>query len=189
MNLLDIIIIVMMVFLVVKGLFRGFVREVASLGGIILGIWAASQFYPQLTGYVRSLLPNSFFLPLISFAAIFALVLLLCNVLGWGLKMLLKKAFLGWADKVLGTVLALAKGVIIMYLIIVLLTFFLPGKTPLIAQSRLAPLVISSYQSMVRLISPEHYQRLKKKLMGQKDDIGGILSGKPKEGAEKDGKR
>jgi membrane protein required for colicin V production len=188
MNLLDIIIIVLVVFLVVKGLFRGFVREAASLGGIILGIWAASQFYPQLMGYLRPLLPNSLFLPLISFAAIFALVLLLCNLLGWGLKKLLKKAFLGWADKVLGTFLALVKGVIIIYLIIVLLTFFLPAKTPLIAQSRLAPLVISSYQSMVRLISPEHYQRLKKKLLGQKD-FGGILSGEPKKGAEKDGKR
>jgi uncharacterized membrane protein required for colicin V production len=33
MNLLDIIIIVTMIFLLVKGVFRGFIREIASLAG------------------------------------------------------------------------------------------------------------------------------------------------------------
>ena len=189
MNLLDIIITVTLVFLVVKGLFRGFIREVASLAGIVLGIWLAGQFQPQMTHFLKSYIPNSSLLPLISFAVIFTLILLLCNLLGWGLKMLLKKAFLGWADRVLGTCLAIAKGVIVIYLVIVLLTFFLPAKTPLIAQSRLAPLIISSYQSMIRIISPERYQRLKERLMDGKNRAGSILSGTQGKGPEKDGKK
>ncbi|MBW2205067.1 MAG: CvpA family protein, partial [Deltaproteobacteria bacterium] len=39
MNLLDLIIIACMVFLIVRGIFRGFIREVGSLAGVILGIW------------------------------------------------------------------------------------------------------------------------------------------------------
>ena len=112
-----------MVFLVVKGLFRGFIREVASLAGIILGIWLGSQFQPQMMAFLKTVLPGTPFLSLVSFTLIFAIVLLLCNLMGWGFKTLLKKASLGWADKTLGTGLAVAKGVIIIYLLIILLTY------------------------------------------------------------------
>jgi len=60
------------------------------------------------------------------------------------------------------------KGVIITYLVIVILTFFLPTQTPLIAQSKTAPWIISSYQTMTRLIAPDHYEEWRKRLMASK---------------------
>lgn len=178
MNVLDIIIIITMVFLVVRGLMRGFVREVASLAGVILGIFLAIRFQPQASTFIKSFLPPLSFLPLLSFAGIFLSVLIVCNLLGWGFQWLFKKALLGWVDRTLGVGLAVIKGVILTYLVIVLFTFFLPAQTPLIAQSRLAPQIISSYQYMVRLISPEHYQNLKRKFTGTTKEIGGTVSGK-----------
>ena len=186
MNLLDYIIIITMIYLIVKGILRGFIREIASLMGIILGIWLANLFQPQMTDLLKSYLPFARYLPLISFAIIFAAVLISCNILGWALKLLFKKILLGWVDRSLGALLAVAKGVIITYLIIVMLTFFLPAKTPLIAGSELAPWIIKSYQSMISLISPDHYQNWKRKIMGEKKKMGGIMSEKIKDIVKKD---
>ncbi len=69
---------------------------------------------------------------------------------------------------VVGAGLAGLKGVIIIYLVIVLLTFFFPAKTPLIARSKLAPLIIVSYQSVVSLIPPHQYEKWKNSVMRKK---------------------
>ena len=178
MNLLDVLIIAFVVFLIVRGIFRGFIREVGSLAGVILGIWLGSVYQSQMTHFLKSFLPAGKFLPLISFALVFLIVLVLCNVIAWLLQKFIRKVLLGWADRVLGVALAVLKGVIITYFAIVLLTFFVPSKSEFIAGSRLAPTIISSYQSMVGLISPEAYQNLKKKFIGQKEKISKVLSEK-----------
>ena len=79
------------------------------------------------------------FLPVLGFALIFLVVLIGCNLAGWGLRILFKKTALGVVDRVLGAGLAVIKGVVITYLAIVILTVYVPPSTPLIAQSRLAP--------------------------------------------------
>jgi membrane protein required for colicin V production len=167
MNLLDIVIICAMVFLIVKGLLRGFIRETASLAGVVLGILLGHHFQPQLSAQLKSYLPQTSLLPVISFSVIFAFVLISCNLLGCLVKLLFEKSFLGWLDRSLGVGLAVTKGIILTYLAIVLLTFFVPTKAPLIARSKLAPWIVVSYQSMVRLISPEHYEQWKTKILGQ----------------------
>ncbi|MBP8960541.1 MAG: CvpA family protein, partial [Bacteroidales bacterium] len=44
MNYIDIIILIIMVIAVIYGFINGFIREVASLAALILGIWAAIKF-------------------------------------------------------------------------------------------------------------------------------------------------
>ena len=176
MNLLDIVIISSLIFLIVNGLFKGFVREIASLAGVIFGILLANHFQPQMTNYLKTYLPTSPVLPLVSFAGIFTAILVLCNLLGWFLRLIFRKVLLGWLDRILGAVLAITKGVIITSLVIVLLTFYFPSSSPLIAGSKLAPLVITSYQTMTRLISPGHYQSWKEKFTKTKNEVGRIVS-------------
>jgi len=167
MNLLDYIIIVAMISLIIQGIMRGIIREVFSLIGIILGIFLGNLFQPWVTGLLRSSLPDTGYLPLISFAFIFAIILIICNLIGWSINLLSKKIFMGWLDRTLGACFATAKGIIIIYLVIVLLTFFIPAKTPLIAGSKLAPWVIRSYQYMISIISPDHYENWKKRILGE----------------------
>lgn len=156
-----------MVFFLLRGIFRGFLREIASLAGIVLGILLGSLFQPQITDLLKAYVPDFYYLPLVSFVFIFTAVLIVSNLLGYALSRLFKKIFLGWVDRLLGVGLALTKGIILTYLIIVLLTFFLPAKAPLVANSKLAPWIIVSYQSMIRMISPERYETWKKRLLGE----------------------
>ena len=178
-----------MIFFIVRGIFRGFFREIGSLGGVIAGIWLANLYQPQMTDYLKAYLPSGKWLTLISFAIILLIVLILCNLAGRGLHLLLKKMFLGWTDRILGACFAILKGVIIIYLVIVLLTIFVPSKTPLIAGSRLTPLIITSYQSIVSLISPGCYQNWKDKFIEKKKEINKAVSEKMDGLPQKNGNR
>jgi membrane protein required for colicin V production len=189
MNLLDIMIIVTMVFLIVRGLFRGFFKEIGSLAGVILGIWLANLFQPQLTGYLKTHFSSTDYLPLISFGILFIVVLIMCNVGAFALSMMLRKAALGWADRGLGIGLAVVKGVIIIYLVIVLLTVFVPTKAPFIAKSKLAPLIIRSYQSLAGLISPDLYREWKKRFVSIVHLDDGSVSESPPDDSRQDGQK
>jgi len=180
MNLLDIIIIIIMIFLILRGVIRGFFMEIASLAGVVLGILLGFRLHPRMTDFLRPYLPSfdDFVLQLVSFAIIFSIILVLCNFVGWGLKIMLKKTSLSWTDKGLGAGLAVLKGIIVIYITIVILTFFTPSQAPLVARSRLAPWVINSYQSIASLISPDFYQKWKRRFIGQKNKINEVVSKK-----------
>ena len=158
MNILDVIIVVVMAFLVVRGVMRGFFGEVASLAGILLGIWFAVHYMTRVTELLRPHLPDVGFLPVLSFALIFIGILVLCNLAGWWMRVLFKKSALGWVDRMLGAGLAVVKGVVVAYLAIVILTVYLLPATPLIARSKLAPVVTASFQAMKKAVSPHLFQ-------------------------------
>lgn len=167
MNLLDYIIIILMSFLIIRGILRGFAREIFSLAGIILGIWLAVLYQPRATEMLRNYLPDGKYLPLLSIAVLFTIIFVSSNIVGWALSLLFKKVLLRWLDRLLGAGFAVVKGIVITYIAIVVLTFFVPAKTPLIAGSTLAPWIIRSYQSMAGLISPDYYRDLKEKIFGR----------------------
>jgi membrane protein required for colicin V production len=91
MNILDYIILVPLLYLTIKGIIRGLIREVASLAGIVLGIWLGNIYQPEVTGILSRYLPETRFMPLVSLALVFILVLILCNLAGLGIRLILKR--------------------------------------------------------------------------------------------------
>jgi len=176
MNILDYIIIGLIAFFVVKGIFRGFFREISSLAGIIFGIWIGNHYYLQMANLLKTYIPLEKSLSLISFLLLFIMVVIVFNLSGMLLHHFFKKLFIAWVDRGLGFGLALIKGIIISYLLIVLLIFFTPSKSPLIAKSTTARMVIVTYQSMSRLISPDLYKTWKKKIFKESKKVGKVLS-------------
>ncbi|MFC1884404.1 CvpA family protein [Thermodesulfobacteriota bacterium] len=170
---------------------RGFFREIGSIAGVIFGFLFANIYHPGMAEYIRSYLPNLSYLSraLISFAAIFAIVLIICNIGGWALKIFFKKTLFGWADRTLGVGLAFLKGIIVTYIAIVLITILIPSKSPLIAKSTLSPFIISSYQAMVSVISPGSYERWKKKLLKESREWKGDEKEETKGPSTKDGSK
>lgn len=186
MNILDYIIIAFMLYLILRGIFRGFIREIASLLGVILGVWLGNHFQPWMTDILEGHLPLSRYLPLLSFIILYIAILMICNSIGWFISSLSKKPFMGGANMTSGAGLATLKGIIITYLAIVLLTFYLPGKAPLIANSTLAPLIIKSYQSASSVISPDHYINWKDRFVVESKKIGEAVSDKIEDLVEDD---
>jgi membrane protein required for colicin V production len=181
MNLLDMLILAVFLLLIVRGIYRGFWRETGSLVGVILGVWLAHLYHPQVAESLKAFLPASKILPLISFALILLSAVVTSNLIGRGLKRACEKVHLGWADKSLGAGMAALKGIVLIYLCIVLITFFFPSQTPAVARSKLASVIIDSYQSMLGLVSPNAYHRWKKKVIETKRELDDVLSEKTKE--------
>ena len=105
------------------------------------------------------------------------------------IKKMMEKVLLGWADKTMGAGLAILKGIIIVYFALVLLSVYIPSQTPLIARSKLAPIIITSYQSLSGLISPGAYQKWKKRFLGDRKLKEGAEPDKSQTPSQKDGSR
>jgi len=129
-----------------------------------------------MANLLRAYIPFEKSLPLISFIILFILVVIVFNLFGSLLHHLFERLFIGWFDRSLGIAFALIKGIIVSYLLIVLLTFFMPSKSFLIAKSKAARLVTVTYQSMTRLISPDLYKTWKKRISREAEKVGEVIS-------------
>ena len=176
MNILDIIIVGLIAFFLIKGIFRGFFREIASLAGIISGLVIGNHYHLQVANYLKAYIPLEKPLPLIGFIILFIAAVIGFHLFGLLIHGLFKRLLIGWFDRTLGICFALIKGIIISYLLIVLLTFFVPSTSPLIASSKCARLVVITYQSMARLISPDIYQEWKAKISKKSEKVEKVIS-------------
>ncbi len=152
MNPFDIFIIVIIAYSLIRGLFRGLVKEVSSIIGVLGGFYAAYSYYPMVAGLFAGLIINPSYLNILSFLIIFCSVLIIISILGIVIKYLLNVAFLGWIDRACGLGFGLVKGLLIVTVLFIILTTFLPKGAPLIKKSILAPHVIWVSEKMVNVV-------------------------------------
>ena len=155
MNPFDVFIIIVLGYSIVRGLFRGLVKEVSSIFGVLGGFYAAYSYYPVVAKIFAGLVINPSYLNILSFLVIFCSVLIIISILGVVIKYLLNVAFLGWIDRICGVFFGLIKGVLIVTVLFIILTTFLPKGAPLIKKSTLAPHVIWVSEKMVNVVSKE----------------------------------
>lgn len=114
MSTLDYIVLLVLLLSVVRGLMRGMVDTLFSLAAwvlaFLLGKWGALWLAPLLP--IGNVSPGVRYFA--GFAVIFLVVLIVVMLLGHVLASLVKGAGLGGADKVLGGVLGLGKGLVIL---------------------------------------------------------------------------
>ena len=119
MNLVDLFVWSVLLAFAVKGFMKGFVREVCSLLGLVLGGWAAFRFYPSLSQSLRPLiqLPQQAASAL-SFVLILLLTGLLFYLLGHLVTVVLKMALLGGVNRIGGMVFGVLQGALILCLVL-----------------------------------------------------------------------
>jgi len=124
-SLLDLVSILLILFLGIKGILRGFVKEVFGLIGIIGGIYIASK-YAQVGGEYLDAnflnLQNKASVYLIGFIAVLILFWIVATFLGSMLGKLVNSSGLGIVDKILGFVVGGAKIFLIFSVIIYVLS-------------------------------------------------------------------
>jgi len=167
MNPFDIFIIIVLGYCIVRGLFRGLVKEASSVIGVLGGFYAAYSYYPKLAKLLSGLIVNPSYLNILSFLIIFCGVLIIISILGVVVKYLLNVAFLGWVDRICGVGFGLIKGVLIITVLFIILTTFLPKGAPLIKESVLAPHAIWISEKMVHAVPKE----MKKDFFGKLDEF------------------
>ena len=168
LNLLDIIILSTIGICFIRGLIRGFLKEFISLMVFLLSLLIANHYHPGVSAHFFHILPKSRYIPLISFAFLFIISYVGLSIITWAIRALfIEGGASGPCSRIFGALTGTLKGVIAIYFFIILLTFFIPCKTPIIAKSKLAPMIIKSYQKIIVPMSPSSFKRFKQKFMSE----------------------
>jgi membrane protein required for colicin V production len=142
MHLLDIAILLLLAGFVLKGLWRGLLRELCSLCGLFGGLFLAVRYHAPLA----ELLMESVDWPaqlcvVIAFVALLLLTVIFFGLLGFVLSRFIKLLFLGGFNRVAGALFGLVQGALLLTLVLYGLSLS-PLPPPLrghFEQSQLAP--------------------------------------------------
>ncbi len=172
MNALDIVIAVILAYCLIRGIFRGLVKEVSSIVGVLAGFYAAYTYYPQVAQLISRWIFDPAIRSILSFFLLFCLVFALVSLLGVLLKHLLQVAYMGWVDRICGGGFGTVKGLLISAVIVVALTAFLQRGTPLVRDSLLAPHVTVLSERMAKIVSKEMKDQFRVKAAALKSSWG-----------------
>ncbi len=122
MNWIDFVIIILLVFGLARGYINGFVKELASLLALILGIWGAIKFstwtaarlydYFDMTGK---------YVGIIAFLVTFIVIVIIIHFIGLVIDKLTDKLSLGFLNSLVGMVFGVFKSALFLSIIFVVL--------------------------------------------------------------------
>jgi membrane protein required for colicin V production len=127
-RMIDIVFAILIIIAVIKGLRKGLVVALFSIIAYIIGLAAALKLSAVVAAYLQKnvSVPGKW-MPVLSFAIVFLVVVILVN---WGGKFIEKTfemAFLGWANKLAGAALY-----VVLYIIIFSIILFYAEKIHLL---------------------------------------------------------
>ncbi|MBW2492478.1 MAG: CvpA family protein [Deltaproteobacteria bacterium] len=126
MNLFDLTIIVILGFCFVRGVFTGVIRELFSLTGVLVGFLTASTCYMEVVRSLSIWISDVSKIKILSFLIIFFGFLIAMSFLGKVVKNLLKIDLLRGVDFTFVAGVGIIKGVLIVSVLLLNLTAFLP---------------------------------------------------------------
>ncbi len=129
MNWLDIVIFCILVFLVINGIRKGFILSLFTLIALILGVWAALHYSGFMSSFlVKTFHPSSNWLIILSYFLTFLLVVVIVIIIGKLLEKVVKTVGLGLANRVIGGLFGLLKGILGVSVLLFILVNFDPKE-------------------------------------------------------------
>lgn len=106
---LDLVFAIVIILAALKGYQRGLIVGLFSLVAIIIGLAAAIKLSAVVAGYIgKTVKVSEEWLPLISFAVVFLIVILLIRLGAKAIESAVEVALLGWVNKLGGIILYVA---------------------------------------------------------------------------------
>jgi membrane protein required for colicin V production len=141
LNWVDLVMGIVLMGFAVRGLVKGFFRELCALVGIFLGLWVALLQFVPVGEWIQARAPLADPLPFhIAFLALFFGLSTVVSLGGYLLHKIAKVLLMGWLDAVMGLAFGLVKGVMILTVLLFLLAY-LPLSESLDAQLRSSTVV------------------------------------------------
>jgi membrane protein required for colicin V production len=154
LTIIDIVFIVLIFILLIRGGLRGFVTEIMSMAAVVLGLLTAFLFYKPGAAFVRTkILADMQIVPeLIAFVALIVIVFLSIKILEHIIQDIISRVnLLGGLDHALGLVFGFLEGLLLVSLLIFVIniqplfdpasllehSFFAQILNPLVGQLRL----------------------------------------------------
>ena len=123
---IDVVILALIALSAILSLFRGFVKEAVALVTWLVALWVAMAFYEDLAAILSQWISLPSAQRITAFAVLFICVLLLGAIVNFLASKLVNKTGLTGTDKLLGIVFGVARGGVIVAILVLL-----AGLTPL----------------------------------------------------------
>lgn len=154
MNVLDIVFAAIIAFLVIRGIYRGLLVELAALGGVILGFFLANKYHLSLSSVLQRAIPNEGWAGIIAYLVIFIACIVLLTMIAKSLKKILTFAFTSLIDHVGGGIIGFLEGVLFCCILLLVLQNFLPDAN-FVIESRFAPFLKEAVEFLEQFLPKE----------------------------------
>ena len=128
MNTPDILFSIILLLFTINGFRRGLIKEIARLTGLFLSCFIGSKYQLELIPIIEEYFINEKVVQIISFLAIFFLSIIIINLVFLSIQKFFEIIYLGWLNKLLGSLLGFIKGLIVISIIIFCMDI-LPNET------------------------------------------------------------
>jgi membrane protein required for colicin V production len=166
MNWLDIVIILILIGGMASGFKNGFVGELASLAGLVLGIWGAIKFSWWTADVLEGFGLTFSLMPIISFIVTFLIITIVMQLLGGIVSGFLKVISLNWINRIAGIVAGVFKAAVFASVILLVVKAvgdrhpMIPSET--IKNSRLYEPVSEIVPTLLPFLKLEELAKLRK---------------------------
>jgi membrane protein required for colicin V production len=128
MSTLDIVLLAIVAFSGVMGIYWGFIRQVLSIAGLLAGVALAGRYGGRVADWLSSYIASETFTQLLGFVLVLIAVSAVASLLATLIRRFVGLLFLGWLDHVIGGILGLLQGALVCA-VILLVAAVLPSVT------------------------------------------------------------
>lgn len=153
MNWLDIVIIIVTLLLGMLGLWRGAIKAVFGIVGLIGGIALAGHYYLPLASILSP--GEAIWSKIAAYAIILVAILIVASVIGWFVARLVHIVMLGWVDRLIGFILGAAIGGMLCAAVLAIVSKYLPVMGGVISHSVMAKLLMEQFPLLLALLPEE----------------------------------
>lgn len=166
MNYFDIVSLSILSYSVIRGIFRGIIREVSAIIGVVAGFYCSYTYYDLVAQKLVQHITTPSYASIAGFLLVFTVVFGTINLIGTGIRYIMDIAMLGWADRLTGAIFGGIKAVLITSVILIALTRFLPADSPTLTGSKTAPYITSLSEAMIMVVPKDFKAEFRNRLNG-----------------------
>ncbi len=164
-NYIDIVLMAILAFFVVRALVRGFIRELVGLLGVVVAVVISAMTYVSLGSMMQSVTGiKGEWWPAIAFLLVLISIFVLFTYLGSMLSKLVQRGAFSFFDRVMGAAAGLVKGILVCYLLINMTLLFTPFQVPdMLKDSVVSPYLVQAGRYLVDLVPHDLTRQLQEK--------------------------
>jgi membrane protein required for colicin V production len=166
MSTLDTMLIVVILFCVLLGIYWGFIRQVLSVVGLIAGLVLASRYGERVADWLSSFMRSDTVAQALGFLIVLIAVSAAVSLLATLLRRFVGLLFLGWLDHLIGGMLGLVQGLLLSTVILLVAAVFPTAVfANALAESRIAPQLVRVIGSAVLVFLPAPFHLAVQRLL------------------------
>ena len=179
MSTLDGLVAIILLIFFIRGIWIGFIRQIASILSLVLGFVVAGRYYGEYAHLISPYIHNKQIGFLVSYLVIFLVVFGGVIISGFVVKKVMSISLLGWFDQLLGAIFGAGKGVCVCCLVFMGAATFISGSSPFFTRSLFYPYLDQASQIILRIVKEKD---LRADLLPQQPAISDFFSNAVKPG-------